>query len=158
MSCGAECRLGPTSAVGRWARGFLGGLLFLLVLAGGCTSRHAIAPTAIPREGFTGVRVVMLDGYTYHFARVRPDGDELVGTYLIVEERIEAGGGVAYVDVAQETRLPLSEVVEVQIKRRDWSKSFLVGAGAVIFGVWLRDLFDGGEADDSASTGKPPQG
>ena len=145
------------SSRGPWAALRAGAALALALLlaASGCTSMRSLPGRSVPPEGMGKVRVVMKDGYTYRFARVRLGQDELVGTYYVVEERVGDGGEVTFVDAEREARLPLDNVSEVQARRWDVSKSLLIGAGATLFGIWLAGVLDQGEEEEPEGNVKP---
>lgn len=140
----ARGRFGPRA----WRRIAAAGLALALL---GCSSLRQVPPRSVSAEGLGGARLVLKDGYTYGFDRVYARGDSLVGVYSVVEERIGADGSVAYVDVARETVLPASSVDRVEVRRLDVSKSVLLGAGAVISGIWLAGIL--GSGDDEGEDG-----
>lgn len=131
-----------------WARARCATLLLALV-AVGCSSVREVPVRSLAPEGTGRARVVLRDGYSYAFRRVYPRNDSLVGVYHLVEERIGAGGDIAYVDVERETVLPAASVAHVEMRRLDLSKSLLMGAGAVIAGIYVVRLFEGPEKPDS---------
>ena len=112
----------------------------LLLLTTGCSSVHNLPVDRVTERGMGRTRVVMHDGYTYDFARVAVRSDSLYGTYWISEERIGSEGEVIYEDLARQTVLPTSSVARLEIKRWDPSKSVLLGAGGVLFAIWLKGV------------------
>ncbi|MFH1143931.1 MAG: hypothetical protein V1774_05245, partial [Candidatus Eisenbacteria bacterium] len=67
------------------------------------------------------------------------------------------GDGVAFVEVERESRLPMDQVSDIRISERDVGKSLLLGAGAAIFGVWLKGVLVDEEEPAPTYSGKPPQ-
>jgi hypothetical protein len=130
-------------------RGIAGLLLVMVGL--GCTSVRQLPVDALPPEGSGKARVVLRDGYDgYVFERVLVRGDSVIGVYQVVEERITPGGEIAFVDVDQQTVLRREAVAHVELRRLDWSKTFLVGAGGILAGFFLATLVDPGEADEES--------
>jgi len=129
----------------------LSALLALGAVLTGCSSVQQLSVAELPPEGVGAARVVLRDGYSYGFDRVTARHDSLIGFYRIVEERVRGDAEIAYIDVERSTVLDAEQVAHVEISRFDWSKSLLVGAGAVLTSIWLIDLFDigGGEEDDN---------
>jgi len=132
--------------------------LALTLLLEGCTTMTALPVESLPPQGLKDARVILKDDYTYRFSRVRVEGDQLLGTYSVVEEKTAPDGTVTYEDMQRETRIPVAQVKEVRVGKRDIGKTLLIGAGGVIFGVWLAGALDKGEETPADSGGhKPPQ-
>lgn len=98
----------------------------------------------IPQDGTGRAEVITSDGHSYDFKRVLAQGDSLVGVYTVVEERVSDGGAIAYVDVDRATVLPLSQIASVEVKEFDYGNTALLGAGAVLFVIWAKQM---GEVD-----------
>jgi len=133
------------------------GALALALLANGCSTMTSLPVAAVPAEGLKNARVVLKDGYTYRFARLRLVDQELLGTYFVVEERTAADGTLTFVDAERETRVPVEQVSEIRVGKRDYGKTILLAAGGVIFGVWLAGTLDTDDDSETDSGGKPPQ-
>jgi hypothetical protein len=154
----------PSSMAGRtempagWGRrawigaGALAGLLI------GCTSIRQLPPDAIPESGTGHARVVMRDGYTYGFERVLAHGDSVIGIYHVTEEHVVENQEIAFVEMERRTVLQRGQVAHVEIRHLDASKTVLLGAGAVISGVWLVSLFESETkpVDDCVKCGSLP--
>lgn len=150
-----EGRTAMSNGHGRIAGIGAGALAGLLI---GCTSIRQLPPDAIPDSGTGHARVVMRDGYTYGFERVLAQGDSLIGIYHVTEERVVENQEIAFVDLERRTVLQRGQVARVEIRRLDASKTLLLGAGAVISGVWLVSLFETDEkpVDDCIKCGSLP--
>jgi len=116
------------------------GLATLLALAAGCSSVRTIPIEDVSREGRGGTRVVMRDGYVYRFDRVAVRGDSLYGSYRVTEERQGRDGAIIFEDVMRQTIVPVAGVARLEAKHWDLSKSLLLGAGGVLFTIYLTDV------------------
>ena len=125
----------------------------LLAAAGsglaGCSTTRQIPLDEIASEGTGRATVVTNDQYTYNFEQVHVSGDSLIGTYYVTEEQVTEDGNVAYVDVPRNTVLPRGRVAQVSVKRLDYGNTALLGAGAVLFGIWVGSLDDEKEVDQN---------
>jgi hypothetical protein len=117
----------------------------------GCSTVRQVPLESIAAEGIGKATVVSKDNYTYNFEQVHVQGDSLVGTYYVVEERVSANGNVAFVDVPRYTALPTHRVERVEIKRLDYGSTALLGAGATLFTIWATSLDD--EPDTQQNNG-----
>jgi hypothetical protein len=120
----------------------------------GCSTVRQIPFESIPAEGTGQAAVVTTDGYTFNFDRVEVRGDSLVGTYAVVEERVSAGGAVAYVDVPRHSVMARERVAHLEIKQLDYGNTALLGAGAVLFTVWAASLDDEKDIESQGGGGK----
>ncbi len=149
--------VGLAKRLARSLRGTIAWALVIAIAAQGCSSVRTTPVSAVPAEGLGKATVITREGYTYRFARVRVEGEEVIGIYHIVEESIGSGGEVAYLDVDKEIRLPVEQVKEIRTSRIDLSKTFLVAAGATLFGIWISGVLDTGDTEsDDSNGGKPP--
>lgn len=147
-------RRGIVQGQRRAARGVL---LWGLLLAVGCSATHRIPIEALPGGGTGKARVLTRDGYSYDFERVVVRGDSLIGTYVVVEERIYGRDEIAFVDVERHTVLPLGEVDYIETRHVDIGNSLLLGAGATLFVIWVQSMSAQEETDlGGSSGGKPP--
>jgi hypothetical protein len=129
------------SSGSRWTGGMRSGLRLvaaLLTLTLGCSSVRTVPIERVSAQGQGGTRVVMRDGYTYQFERVAVRGDSLYGSYVVTEERQGLAGEVIFEDVTRQTILPIKGIERLEVKHRDISKNLLLGAGGVLFTIWLR--------------------
>ncbi|MBD3235634.1 MAG: hypothetical protein GF330_02895 [Candidatus Eisenbacteria bacterium] len=143
----------------RRCAGRLLGIFALLALVG-CSATHRISLDTLSSDGVGQARVITRDGYSYDFERVAVRGDSLIGTYVVVEERIYGRDEIAYVDVERQTVLPLSVVEQVETRRIDIGNTLMLGAGATLFAIWAHSVVepDEPEIDEIGGGGKPPQG
>lgn len=111
------------------------------VLAG-CSDTVRVGMNQFPEDGTKRTRVVTRDGFEYDFARAYVEGDTLHGYYRVVEERVLPSGDLAYVDAPRYTHLPLSEVAYAEYTTFDYAGTALVGAGAVLMGIFIGGLSD----------------
>ena len=116
----------------------------------GCSTTRQIPLDSISSEGTGRATVVTNDQYTYNFEQVHVSGDSLIGTYYVTEERVTEDGDVAYVDVPHNTVLPRGRVTQVSVKRLDYGNTALLGAGAVLFGIWVGSLDEEEKADPTS--------
>jgi len=130
-----------------------------LVLTLGCTTVRTVPIERVPPKGQGATRVVMHDGYTYRFSNIAVRGDSLYGTYAVTEERIGSEGEPIFEDFVRQTALPVAGISRLEVRRTDASKSILLGAGGVLFAIWLRQVFtsEEQETDDHGNTKPPPQ-
>jgi hypothetical protein len=129
------------------------------LLATGCSSMRVVPLDRVPPGGRGKTRVVMRDGYTYQFARLTVKGDSVAGTYFVTEERETADGNITYEETARRTMLPAAGIARIEARHWDASKSILLGAGGVLFGIWLRGVLTR-EKTEAVEHGnpKPPPG
>jgi len=120
----------------------------------GCSTTRQIPLDSISSEGTGRATVITNDQYTYNFEQVHVSGDSLIGTYFVTEEQVTADGDVAYVDVPRNTVLPRGRVSQVSVKRLDYGNTALLGAGAVLFGIWVGSLDDENDTEPTGGNTK----
>lgn len=134
----------------RWARGMRTGLRLvaaLLAFTFGCSSVRTVPIERVSAQGQGDTRVVMRDGYDYRFERVSVRGDSLYGSYQVTEEREGLEGEVIFEDVTRQTILPVGGIERLEVKHWDISKNLLLGAGGVLFTIWLRQALTSEEQE-----------
>ena len=130
----------------------------LLVLTLGCSTVRTVPIERVPPQGRGATRVMMHDGYTYRFSNIAVRGDSLFGTYAVTEERIGPEGEPIFEDFVRQTALPVAGIARLEVRRLDPSKSILLGAGGVLFTIWLKQVFTNQEQEtDDHGNSKPPQ-
>jgi hypothetical protein len=119
----------------------------LLALTLGCSSVRTVPIERVSAQGQGDTRVVMRDGYTYQFERVAVRGDSLYGSYPVTEEREGLKGEVIFEDVTRQTILPVRGIERLEVKHWDISRNLLLGAGGVLFTIWLRQVLTSEEKE-----------
>jgi len=120
----------------------------------GCSTVRDVPVESIASEGIGKATVISNDNYTYNFEQVHVQGDSLVGTYYVVEERVSGDGDVAYVDMPRHTTLPTHKIARVTVKRLDYGNTVLLGAGATLFTIWATSLDDEKDTQETNSNVK----
>lgn len=138
----------------RWSRARAAGMrgapplvAALLVLALGCSSVRTVPLERVSGAGQGDTRVVMRDGYVYQFDHVAVRGDSLYGSYRVTEERESLEGEVTFEDVTHQTILPVAGITRLEKKHWDISKNVLLGAGGVLFTIWLKQTLTNEEKE-----------
>ena len=119
----------------------------LLTFTLGCSSVRTVPIERVSTQGQGRTRVVMHDGYVYQFERVAVRDDSLYGSYQVTEEREGLGGEVIFEDVMRQTILPVGGISRLEVKHWDISKNLLLGAGGVLFTIWLRQALTSEEKE-----------
>ncbi|MCK4305339.1 MAG: hypothetical protein KAY24_13965 [Candidatus Eisenbacteria sp.] len=121
--------------------------LICAVLSAGCSTARQVEVEQLRLNEMRGAIVSTLDGYTYSFSSVQVEGDNLIGTYQVVEEQINESGHIAFVDADQYIALPLTQIERVEVKRIDYGNTLLLGAGATLLVIWASSLSEDTQDD-----------
>ena len=127
-------------------------------LATGCSQTVRVGMDQFPADGTKRTMVLTRDGFEYDFQQAYVDQDTLHGFYRVVEERVMPNGHLAYMDVPRYVHLPLEDVAYAEYSKFDYTGTALVGAGAVIMGIFIGGLGDDDEADPLPGSGSGGSG